>query len=396
MDPIWLLLLLPLAAAGGWLMSAHDKSAVSKSSGLPEAYFKGLSFLLNEQPDKALQVFLEVVEVDKETVEMHMALGNLFRRRGEVERATRIHQNLVARSDLDDSLRGLALFELAQDYFKAGLFDRAENLFHELQQVLEYKEQANRFLLQIYDQEKEWRKAIYIAKQLDQFVEQDFSQTIAHYYCELAEKAITESNIQDAEKHLKSAFRHDARCIRAVIQSGRLAAMHGNHTNAIAIWRGLAYWAPQAMGEVVGHVSSSYAALNDEPSFRKFLESALEKNSDPRIVAMLVELTHKNDGREAGQALMLNLVRKHPSLESMYQLVKNHEQNVTPSRQDKDFLLLADLLAEVVEMGRNYHCRQCGFQSNSLHWQCPGCKGWGTVQRQIGNKLISPAAAVGW
>ena len=371
-------------------MSAHDKSAVSKSSGLPEAYFKGLSFLLNEQPDKALQVFLEVVEVDKETVEMHMALGNLFRRRGEVERATRIHQNLVARSDLDDSLRGLALFELAQDYFKAGLFDRAENLFHELQQVLEYKEQANRFLLQIYDQEKEWRKAIYIAKQLDQFVEQDFAQTIAHYYCELAEKAITESNIQDAEKHIESAFRHDARCIRAVIQSGRLAAMHGNHTNAIAIWRGLAYWAPQAMGEVVGHVSSSYAALNDEPSFRKFLESTLEKNSDPRIVAMLVELTHKNDGREAGQTLMLNLVRKHPSLESMYQLVKNHEQNVTPSRQDKDFSLLADLLAEVVEMGRNYHCRQCGFQSNSLHWQCPGCKGWGTVQRQIGNKLIPP------
>ncbi len=371
-------------------MSAHDKSAVSKSGGLPEAYFKGLSFLLNEQPDKALQVFLEVVEVDKETVEMHMALGNLFRRRGEVERATRIHQNLVARSDIDDSLRELALFELAQDYFKAGLFDRAENLFQELQQVLEYKGQAGRFLLQIYDQEKEWQKAIYVAKQLDRFVEQNFAQTIAHYYCELAEKAITEGNIQDAEKHLKSAFHHDARCIRAVIQSGRLAAMHGNHTNAIAIWRGLAYWAPQAMGEVVGHVSSSYAVLNDESSFKKFLESALEKNADPRIIAMLVELTRKNNGKEAGQALMLNLVRKHPSLESMYQLMNNHEQDVTPSRRDKDFSLLADLLTEVVETGRNYHCRQCGFQSNSLHWQCPGCKGWGTVQRQSGNKLTLP------
>ncbi|WP_424946842.1 lipopolysaccharide assembly protein LapB [Candidatus Spongiihabitans sp.] len=390
MDPIWLLLLLPLAAAGGWLMSAHDKSAVSKSSGLPEAYFKGLSFLLNEQPDKALQVFLEVVEVDQETVEMHMALGNLFRRRGEVERATRIHQNLVARSDIDDSLRALALFELAQDYFKAGLFDRAENLFQELQQVSEYQGPAGRFLLQIYDQEKEWRKAIQIAKQLDRLVEQDFAQTIAHYYCELAEKAIAEGGLQDAEARLESAFRHDARCIRAVIQSGRLAAMHGNHTNAIAIWRGLEHWAAQALGEVVGHVSSSYAALNDEHSLQKFLESALEKNADPRIIAMLVELTHKNNGREAGQALMLSLVRKYPSLESMYQLMKSHEQDMTPSRQDKDFSLLADLLAEVVETGRNYHCRQCGFQSNSLHWQCPGCKGWGTAQRQIGNKLTLP------
>lgn len=395
MDPIWLLLLLPLAAASGWLMSAHNKTTVEKSGGLPKAYFKGLSFLLNEQPDKALQVFLEVVEVDTETVEIHLALANLFRRRGEVERATRIHQNLVARSDIDDSLRELALFELAQDYFKAGLFDRAENLFQELQPVLEYKEQASRFLLQIYDQEKEWQKAIYIATQLDQVADQNLTATIAHYYCELAEKAITESNIGDAEKYLESAFFHDARCIRAVIQSGRLAAMHGNHTNAIAIWRGLAYWAPQAMGEVVGHVSSSYAVLNDERSFRKFLEETLEKTPDPRIIAMLVALARKNDGREAGQTLMLDLVRKHPSLESMYQFMKSHEQHITPSRQDKDFSLLADLLAEVVQMGRNYHCRQCGFQSNSLNWQCPGCKGWGTVRRQVGNKLILPPLSAG-
>jgi lipopolysaccharide biosynthesis regulator YciM len=231
MDPVWLLLLLPLAAAGGWLMAVYDNSSVQKSQDLPEAYFKGLSFLLNEQPDKALQVFLEVVEVDQETVEMHMALGNLFRRRGEIERATRIHQNLVARSDLEDSLRSLALFELAQDYFKAGLFDRAENLFQELQQVVEYREQACKFLLQIYDQEKEWQNAISTATNLNRFSEHDYSQTIAHYYCELAEVAIAEGNNQVAENHIESAFKFDTRCIRAVIQSGRIAAMRGNHTN---------------------------------------------------------------------------------------------------------------------------------------------------------------------
>ncbi len=393
MDPIWLLLLLPLAAACGWLMSAYDKATPSKSTDLPEAYFKGLSFLLNEQPDKALQVFLEFVEVDTETVEMHIALGNLFRRRGEIERATRIHQNLVARSDLDDSLRGLALFELAQDYFKVGLFDRAEDLFHELQKMPEYHGQANRFLLQIYDREKEWHKAIYVADQLNRFDEQDFSSTIAYYYCEIAEKAITEGNIQDAEKCLESAFRKDAHCIRAVIQSGRLAAMRGNHINAIAIWRGLEYWAPQAVGEVVGHVSSSYATLNDKQSLQKFLQAALEKNSDPRIIAMLVELTYNRKGREAGQALLLDLVRQHPSLESMYQLMRSHRSDDVLSRQDKDFSLLADLLAEIVESGRNYHCRQCGFQSNTLHWQCPGCKGWGTAQRQ-GHKSTLPPATV--
>lgn len=368
-------------------MSAHEKSASIKSGGLPEAYFKGLSFLLNEQPDKALKVFLEVVEVDKETVEMHMALGNLFRRRGEVERATRIHQNLVARTDLDKSLRSLALFELAQDYFKAGLFDRAENLFQELCQFIEYKEQASRFLLQIYDQEKEWQNAVNMAKELDQYADQDMSPTIAHYYCELAENAISEGNNQFTEQHLEAAFRHDARCIRAVIQSGRLASMRGNHTNAVAIWRGLEYWAPEALGEVVGHISNSYSILNDKRSLKQFLELALEINSDPRIIATLVDLTRKDKGKEAGQSLLLDIVRKYPSLESLYQLMKIRTQNAIVSREDKDFSMLADLLSEVVETGRNYNCRQCGFQSNALHWQCPGCKGWGTVQRQAGSKL---------
>ncbi len=367
-------------------MAAYDKSGASRADDLPEAYFKGLSFLLNEQPDKALRVFLEVVEVDQETIEMHMALGNLFRRRGEVERATHIHQNLVARPDLDESLRSLALFELAQDYFKAGLLDRAENLFQSLQQVPEYEEQANQFLLQVYDQEKEWQKAILAAEQLDRLCDQDFSKTIAHYYCELAELAITGGDNQTAEKYLESALRNDAHCIRAVIQSGRLAATRGNHANAVMIWRGLEYWAPEALGEVVGHISNSYDVLNDHRSFKKFLESALDKNPDPRIIAMLVNLTGRDQGKQAGQSLLLDLVRRHPSLESVYQLIKSRTREPVLNKQDKDFLLLADLLSDVIQTGRNYHCRQCGFQSNSLHWQCPGCKGWGTVQRHSGSK----------
>ncbi len=394
MDPSWLLLLLPLATTCGWLMSAYDKATPPKSADLPESYFKGLRFLLNEQPDKALQVFLEVVEVDKETIEMHLALGNLFRQRGEIERATRIHQNLVARTNLDDNLRGMGLFELAQDYFKAGLFDRAENLFYELQKMSEYRTLANQFLLQIYDHEKDWRKAIYIAEQLEQFEEQTLSHTIAYYYCELAEKSIAEGTIQDAEKYLESAFRKDARCIRAVIQSGRLAAMRGNHTNAIAIWRGLEYWAPQSIGEVVSHVASSYATLNDKRSLQSFLEVTLKTNSDSRIIALLVELVHHNKGREAGQALLLDLVRKYPSLENMCQLMNSYSAD-DPSGQQQYFPLLVDFLAEIVETGHNYYCQQCGFECNSLHWQCPSCKGWGSVQRQKGyNKLTFPSASV--
>ncbi len=390
MDPVWLLLLLPLAAAGGWLMARFDNNNnITKPEGLPEAYFKGLNFLLNEEPDKALKIFLEVVEVDRETVEMHLALGNLFRRRGEIERATRIHQNLVARTDLEDSLRCLALFELAQDYFKAGLFGRAENLFLELQQTTEYRSQAGKFLLQIYDQEKEWKKAIQIAIALQKSIDTDYSKILAHYHCEIAESALTEGKFSTADSYLKSAFKYDQRCVRAVIQAGRLASMKGNHAHAIAIWRELARWAPSALGEVAGHVSNSYQMLKDVKSLKQFLESAVETIHDPRIIAMLVELTEESHGRLAGETLLLELVRKYPSLDNLYQLMKSRSSSHSSSQEEKDFSLLARLLGEVVNSGRNYNCRQCGFQSNSLHWQCPGCKGWGTIQRQMNANISS-------
>ena len=382
MDPVWLLLLLPLAAASGWYMAVRDGVTTHTQKKIPDAYFKGLSCLLNEQPDEALKIFLEVVKVDSETVELHMALGNLFRLRGEIDRATRIHQNLVARSDLDEEFRSLALFELAQDYFRAGLYDRAENLFQELSRFKKYTERANRFLLQIYDQEKEWGKAVVIAVDLHKNTETDHTQTIAHLYCELAERSIATGDNQKAETYIESAFRFDQKCIRAVMQSGRLASMRGNHTNAIAIWRGLEFWSPTSLGEVVGHITNSYKALNDHKSLRRFLEAALIKNPDPRIINALVELTREEKGVDASQELLLELVRKFPSLESVHKLITAKSSETGSSRQNRDYSLLAGLLSQVVQTGRNYHCRHCGFQSNSLHWQCPGCKKWGTVQRQ--------------
>ena len=384
MDPLWLLLLLPAAAVGGWIMAKREPgtTATARTKKLPEAYFKGLSFLLNEQPDKALQVFLEVVEVDSETVEIHLALGNLFRRQGEIDRATRIHQNLVARSDLGQELRALALYELAQDYFKAGLFDRAENLFQELRRVPEHHEQASRFLLQIYDQEKEWNNAILVAEELTRTANLDLSTSLAQYCCELAEQAITEGKYAHAEQQLEAAFRYDPHCVRAVIQSGRLASMRGSHNNAIAIWRGLEHWAPEALGEVVDHVANSYAELCDQKNYRLFLENAFESSPDSRIMTALVELAKQEKEGETGQALLLKLVRKYPSMEGLRELIKSRAADNRSAREKKDFTVLAELLSKVVGPGRGYHCHTCGFTSNSLHWQCPGCKGWGSVQKR--------------
>lgn len=234
MDPVWLLLLLPVAAASGWYMAIKDRDSQQvQSKEIPDVFFKGLNFLLNEQPDRALSVFLKATELDSNTVEMHIALGNLFRRRGEIERATSIHQNLIARPDLDDSLRALALFELAQDYFKAGLYDRSESLFQELRQIDEFASQACTFLLQIYEQEKEWHSAIVIAESLNSGNDQNMVGRLSQYCCELAEEAVSEGKLGQAEYYLESAFKYDPDCLRAIIMAGQVYADRGNHLVAI-------------------------------------------------------------------------------------------------------------------------------------------------------------------
>ncbi len=385
MDPLWLLLLLPLAAFSGWLTARREQRAATGKHKLPEAYFKGLNFLLNEQPDQAIKVFLGAVAVDNQTLELHLALGSLFRRRGEIERATRIHQNLATRPGLAKRLRWMAMFELAQDYFKAGLLGRAEELFQTIRRTPEHREQANRFLLQIYDQEKEWRNAILIAEELSQTSDLDLSASLAQYCCELAEKAITEGQNQRAADDLQAAFQYDAHCVRAVIQSGRLAAMRGNHANAIAIWRGLEELAPHALGEVIDHIANSYAALGDAENYQRFLESAIQHNanSDWRFIAALAELAKNQQQDSVRHTLLLNLVRKNSRMEELYALLNSAARRRSNAENHQDFTALVALMLQIFGPQRGYHCTHCGFHSNSLHWQCPGCKNWGSVQQRV-------------
>ena len=391
MEPIWLLLLLPLAAASGWWMASKDREeSTPNRDGVPEAFFKGLNLLLNEQPDKALSVFLEVENLDQDMVEMHVAMGNLFRRRGDIEKATQIHQNLVARTDIDDSLRTMALFELAQDYFKAGLFDRSEGLFQELRQSSDYEKQACKFLLQIYDQEKEWHSAIVVAEELSSLDEQDYSEPLAQYCCELAERAISEGKLGQAEYYLESAFKYDVHNPRAIILSGQVKAKRGNHRSAISTWSELDRWAPEALGEVVTPIKQCFEALEDQNGYRQFLEHALEKNPDARIIAELVSLTRSRKGKIAGQRLLIDIVKKYPNLEGLYQLMRHREAPELLRGESLDLELIARLLMESMGHAKEYHCRQCGFASNALHWQCPGCKEWGSVQkRSFGREQIS-------
>ncbi len=379
MDPIWLLLLLPLAAGSGWMAAhlARRKSSTTGKRQLPTAYYQGLNLLLNEQHDKAIEVLVKALEEDTETVEVQLALGNLFRRRGEVARATRIHQNLIARDNLDESQRTQALFELGQDYFKAGLLDRAEDLFRELAEMSEHSEQANRHLLQIYDQEKEWESAILVASRLGELGVDSVAPVIAQYHCEIAETAIREGRYEHAVEHAGRARVIDPGCVRAIIQSGRLSALHGNHDEAIEKWKQVETTNADYLGEVLDLIATSYRATGNLGAYRNFLEGAVDRHNDVRLMFALVDVLDEVEGSTRAEEFLVRWLRRHPTIFGLYRLI---ELKLKQKPRDKaDLELLEGMIGSLLKKDSGYVCRQCGFTGKSHHWQCPGCKSWNSI-----------------
>ena len=377
-DLLWLLL--PLAAASGWLIAKFDqKRQARKALDLPTAYFKGLNFLLNEEPDKAIEIFIRVLEVNSDTVETHLALGNLFRRRGEVERAIRIHQNLIARPTLDKNQRTHALLELGQDYLKAGLLDRAENLFLELSEIRTHSEQALRLLLRIYQQEKEWERAVQTSRKLARVSGKNMDDIIAQYYCELAELAHREKNFSSARHFLKQALASDPNCVRASMLLGDMEAEAGRYRQAIKAWRRIEDQDEHYIGEVAGRIAESFRKLNDEQGLYDYFSAALQRHAAISLVLTFADVIKDRDGAKAAEQFVVEWLRRRPNVHGLHQLLQLHLEEAEDSTRD-DLLILQRIIEELRQQHQGYACQQCGFKGRRLHWLCPGCKRWNTVK----------------
>lgn len=377
-DLLWLLL--PLAAASGWLIARYDaRRQIARNFDLPSAYFKGLNFLLNEQPDKAIEIFIKVLEVNSETVETHLALGNLFRRRGEVERAIRIHQNLIARPTLDRDQRSYALLELGQDYFKAGLFDRAENLFLELAEVRAHSEQALRQLLNIYQQEKEWEQAIQISRKLARISGKRMDDTIAQYYCELAAEALAKHNLSAARDHARKALATEAGCVRASILLGDVEAEEGRYREAIRAWQRVEDQDAHYFGEVAHRIADAYRRLDDEQGLYKFFSGALKRHAGVALTLTFADIIKQREGVKAAEDFVVDWLRANPNVHGLHRLLElNLEQADGAAKED--LTLLKGIIEGLREQHQGYACQECGFKGRSVHWQCPGCARWNTVK----------------
>jgi len=374
---LWWLVGFPLFFALGWLAARVDiKQLLTESRALPTSYFKGLNFLINQQPDKAIEAFIEVVKVDPQTVELHFALGSLFRRRGEVERAIRMHQNLVDRADLGSEQRVTALYELAQDYLKAGLLDRAEELFLKLEGT-QYEQQALRFLLEIYEQEKDWHKAIQTSRRMDSIAGRSSAREIAHFYCELAQAEIVHSRGEQARGYLEDALGVNRKCVRAYILHGDLALAEGSPERAIEAWKRIESQNPAYLPLVAEKLLAASAQIGAAGEGLALLRGYLASYQSLDLLNTVFQAVLDAEGPAAADALVRAELRRYPTLLGLDRLLEVQALEAPPERR-RDLELIRDLVHQHTRSLALYRCDECGFKARQFYWHCPACHGWET------------------
>jgi lipopolysaccharide biosynthesis regulator YciM len=371
----WWLLAFPLFFALGWLAARVDiRQVVTESRALPNSYFRGVNFLLNEQPDKAIEAFLEVVKLEPETIDLHFALGGLFRRRGEIDRAIRMHENLLEREGLAEDQRLRAMSELGQDYLKAGLLDRAEHVFAKLLDTPQHG-LARTHLLEIYVQEKDWQKAIEAARLLEKDTSKPLNAEIAHFQCELALLASAKGDPEGAAAHLEQALATNRQSVRANLMAGDLDAASGRHDAAIADWRLVETQSAAHMALVVERVLGSYRQLGRLTEGVQWLRALYSRQPSPDVFNALYLAVSETEGAAAASQLAREELRRNPSLRTLDRLLEAELINAAPEQRE---LLQAEknLVGAHSQRMMRYQCGSCGFKAKQFFWRCPACGRW--------------------
>jgi lipopolysaccharide biosynthesis regulator YciM len=373
----WLLPVPAVFFALGWIAARIDiKHLLRESRALPLSYFRGLNFLLNEQPDKAIESFIEVVKVDPQTVDLHFALGSLFRRQGEIDRATRMHQNLLDRPDLPADKREMATYELAQDFHRAGLLDRAEELFTRLAGT-PFEHSSLGHLISIYEQEKDWPKAIAVTERMEALAKTPYFKEIAQYRCELAQSALVQQDFAAARGHVDQAFAMHRGCTRATLIAGELALAQGDAALALATWQKVESQNPAYLALAADRVADAYRRQCDLAQGIRLLRSWQSQYPSLDILNALFALVLEQEGPEAAAALIKEELARNPTLLGLDRLLEAQLLSA-PAERRHDLELVKGLVGAHIKRLGMYRCDQCGFRAKQYYWRCPGCQKWET------------------
>lgn len=377
-----IVLLLPLAAATGWFVarqsSPREEQDAPAASG--SDYVRGISHLVNNDTDEAIEIFIGLMDTDEATVDLHLALGSLFRRRGEVDRALRIHQNLVQRPELKPISRNQARFELAKDYLAAGVLDRAEDIFLELAHQGMFLSDCLRRLMRIYEGEREWDKAIDAAQWLGSAKAQDMGSTIAQYYCEKAESAARQEDRRGRQHFLKKALAADPHCVRAQCIRAQQALDGGRPDQAIKYYRDILRHHEEFVPEILLGWRQACVELKGEDHWVEELQQLCSRHFNPWLQVALIEALDRSGNAGAGQVgTVLDTLAQKPSWIGLQALLARDWAGLP---DDLRALLqqMSETLKQAMNQSAHYLCVQCGYSSRTLNWQCPSCQHWNSTQ----------------
>ncbi|WP_349306736.1 lipopolysaccharide assembly protein LapB [Chitinivorax sp. B] len=381
---LWWLILPPLFFGLGWLAARIDiRQLLRETRKLPLAYYKGLNFLLNDEQDKAIAEFVEIIKSDPHSVDLNFALGSMFRRKGEHERAILIHQNLLARNDINPEHRLKGQYELALDFVKAGLFDRAEEMLQKLTGS-SYARVASQQLLDIYQLEKNWEKAIETANRLADGTA-SFQNEVAEFHCEMAQRDIANSQPEQAKTNLNKALQIHRKCVRANILLGDIALAEGDFETAIDYWKRIETQEPQYLSLVGTRLMDAYKQANRAAEGLQLLRTYLGSYPALDILDQVFQVISEQEGLDAAKEFLYAELRRNASMLGLKSLV-DVELNYVAAERRPDLEAIRSLLHDNTKKLAMYQCQQCGFRARQYYWHCPGCAGWETYPPKLGGE----------
>ena len=378
---IWLFALVFAAVLSGWLLGRWQpftkKENQSASDHISERYAKGLNYLLADDSDNAIRIFTDLIEVNRDTIEIHIALGNLFRSKGEVDRAIKVHQNLLARPNLTRKQRHVAIAELASDYLKAGLLDRAEKLYREMIELKADPDTAYRHLLDLYITEKSWAEAVECAQMLYKMGERDAAVEYSQCLCEIAEAAIESGNHRLAHKSLERALEVDADSVRAALLMIQLHIKTDKLSAAKRLFARLVRQRPEYMVLYIEPARQIFPPLEDR-KYQQFLQEQYRLNPSNRIAMALLEHYARNDEIEKARQFLSDILRQSPSFEAFEFALRFLKSN--PEQLGETWETLSVFLKVLQDKKIEYVCARCGYDSHGIQWLCPSCRNWASMK----------------
>ncbi|WP_434585208.1 lipopolysaccharide assembly protein LapB [Klebsiella sp. B345] len=377
-----LFLLLPVAAAYGWYMGRRSaqQSKQDDASRLSRDYVTGVNFLLSNQQDKAVDLFLDMLKEDTGTVEAHLTLGNLFRSRGEVDRAIRIHQSLMESASLTYDQRLLAVQQLGRDYMAAGLYDRAEDMFKQLVDETDFRLSALQQLLQIYQATSDWQSAIDVAERLVKLGKEKHRGDIANFWCELALQQMANSDMDKAMTLLKKGAAADRNSARVSIMMGRVWMEKGDYAKAVESLERVINQDKELVGETLDMLQTCYQQLGKLDEWEQFLRRCADENTGATAELMLAQILEQREGIESAQNYVTRQLERHPTMRVFHKLMDYHLNEAEEGRAKESLGVLRNMVGEQVRSKPRYRCQKCGFTAHTLYWHCPSCRSWSTIK----------------